>query len=189
MAGLCFGPLEGTLEEGEMSSESEWKSGGYYRGVYVSDSGEPVELRDFYRPHDPVYVPGFEPGAQPKGGARQEFKDECDVNVIMAKYEGAWPPPPLPGEEPPYMDLSYVPGTLLEAHEFIAAAEHAFIERVPAKQRLEMFGNSPFNFVEYASNPDNLPKLREWGLAPAGPAEPAGAVSPPPATPPAESVK
>lgn len=166
----------------------DWKSGGYYGGDYVTPAGEVIPLQDFYRPHEPVYVPGFGPDdPTPKGLTRQEFKDECDINVIMKQYEGAWPPPPT--EPQPYMDLSFVPGSLLEAHEFIAAAEHAFVERVPAQQRYEMFKNSAFEFVEFASDPKNIDQLRKWNLAPPAPEMITGAIEEPLATPVAEGSK
>lgn len=94
---------------------------------------------------------------------RQEFADECDVNKLMARYQkvGVWPLPPV-GREPRYLDLGEVPD-FQTAMQMMIDAENAFM-RLPALTRRE-FDNDPMRFVEFAQNKDNLPKLREWGLA------------------------
>lgn len=105
-----------------------------------------------------------EPGDEP-GLTRQEMADECDVNAIMARYEktGA-----LPGRrdeygDPMYLDMTQTPSDLLEALNLMNAADDAFM-RLPASVRKE-FDNDPFRFVEFASDPANVKRMREWGLA------------------------
>lgn len=102
------------------------------------------------------------------GMTRQEFKDECDINVLMATYERTGALPPMRSGEPQYLDVSNVPD-LQEALSVVAAAEAAFM-RLPAKVRKE-FDNDPVKFVEYAENPENLEQMRTWGLAPPKPVE------------------
>ena len=129
----------------------------------VTKSGS-AATRDFYVPHDPVYAPGFGPGdPEPKSMTRQEFAEECDVNVLMAKYEktGVWPN--VPGTEPVYLDVSAVPD-LMTAMQYLEDAERAFMT-LPAKVRRE-FDNDPVKFVDFASSKDNLTQMRDWGLAP-----------------------
>lgn len=94
---------------------------------------------------------------------RQEFTEECDVNALMARYEksGVWPMPP-PNAEPRYLDLTEVPD-FRSAMDMLRDAEAAFMT-LPAKVRRE-FDNDPRAFVDFAQNPDNLAKMREWGLA------------------------
>lgn len=94
---------------------------------------------------------------------RQEFAAECDINNIMARYEkaGTWPLPPNDGQ-PMYYDFVGMPD-LQGALNGIIQAEEAFM-RLPAVVRKE-FDNDAVRFVEFAQKPDNLAKLREWGLA------------------------
>lgn len=153
---------------------ADWKLAGYGSTI----DGE--VLYDFYRPHEPVYVPGYGPDDVPQQSlTRQEFKDECDVNVIMKQYEGAWPPPPA--TPPVFMDFSEVPDSLMGAFQFLDAANVEFM-KLPASVRLQ-FNNSPFEFVDFASDPGNLDQMREWGLAPKPPEAPAASPAPPPTPP------
>lgn len=94
---------------------------------------------------------------------RQEFTDECDVNMIMARYEkgGVWPYPPN-GVEPQFVDFVGMPD-LQEALGAMDAARDAFM-RLPAIVRKE-FDNDAVRFVEFAQDGNNLGKMREWGLA------------------------
>lgn len=95
---------------------------------------------------------------------RQEFVDECDVNRLMAQYErtGVWPLRPT-GAEPRYLDLSDVPD-FQSAMQLMIDAEAAFMS-LPATVRRD-FDNDAGKFVAFAEDGENLPKLREWGLAP-----------------------
>lgn len=95
---------------------------------------------------------------------RQEFTDECDVNKLMERYQkvGVWPLP-MPNAEPRYLDVSAVPD-FAAAMQMMIDAENAFMT-LPAITRRE-FDNDPTRFVEFAQNSENLPKMREWGLAP-----------------------
>lgn len=123
---------------------------------------------DFYRKNDWVEVYAVEPSM-----TRQEFKDEADINVLMANYERKGVMPYFPAREPVYLDWTQMPQSLLEFHEFIAQADEDFM-RLPAVVRKE-FDNDPYRFVEFASDPGNIDQLRQWGLAApvAAPAAPA----------------
>lgn len=94
---------------------------------------------------------------------RQEFTAECDINNIMARYEAAGVWPFRDEVAPVYYDFTSVPNTLQAAMEQMLSAEEAFM-RLPALVRKE-FDNDPVRFVEYAAAPDNLKRMREWGLA------------------------
>lgn len=112
---------------------------------------------------------------------RQEYADECDINVLMRKYEATGVLPPLNGAEPQYLDVSNVPD-LARAMEIIDVATSAFMA-LPASVRRE-FDNDPVKFVAFAENADNIDKMRDWGLAPPKAApEPSPVVAPAPATP------
>lgn len=94
---------------------------------------------------------------------REEFAAECDINVLMERYNKAnvWPLPPR-DQEPVYYDFVGMPD-LQDAIRQMDEADEAFM-RLPASVRKE-FDNDPVRFVEFASSEDNLERLREWGLA------------------------
>lgn len=98
---------------------------------------------------------------------RQEFADECDINNLMARYEKTGLiPTHLNPAEPRYLDVTDVPDLML-AHQVLQDATAAFMS-LPALVRRE-FDNDPVKFINYAEDKTNLPKLREWGLAPPEP--------------------
>jgi len=94
---------------------------------------------------------------------RQEFADECDINTIMGKYDAYLSDPMRSVREPLYYDFTQQPDTLIEAMEVLKAGETAFYS-LPAIVRRE-FDNNAASFVDFASDPENLPQMRTWGLA------------------------
>lgn len=120
---------------------------------------------------------------------RQEFAEECDINTIMKRYEGHGQSiNGLPSNvEPMYVDFASAPTTLMDYLALMQNAENAFMS-LNANVRRE-FDNDARLFVDFACNPDNLDRMREWGLAPPAkaPDEPV-MPSPAPATPPAPPV-
>lgn len=93
---------------------------------------------------------------------RQEFKDECDVNMIMDRYNKTGEFPFKEAVPPVYYDFVGMPD-LQDALGHLRDADDAFMS-LPANVRKE-FDNDPVRFVEFATNADNVGKLREWGLA------------------------
>lgn len=126
---------------------------------------------DDRRGYGSAYVP--HPRVQTDTGnvslTRQEFADECDINVLMSRFEktGIWPGPLAKGE-PRYFDFTEMPEDFRAAMDMMVDAEKAFMS-LPADVRRE-FDNSPAEFVDYATDPANLEQMREWGLAPPAPA-------------------
>lgn len=94
---------------------------------------------------------------------RQEFAEDCDINTLMSKYEKTGVISHFNNGTPQYLDISDIPD-LQMAHLVLSEASAAFM-RLPANVRRE-FDNDPIKFTEFAGNPDNLEKMREWGLAP-----------------------
>lgn len=94
---------------------------------------------------------------------RQEFADEADINVLMSRYERTGVPPAVNGVEPVYMDLTAMPVDLQAMMDTVLTAEKAFMQ-LPANVRRE-FDNNPVEFVQYASDPENVEQMRSWGLA------------------------
>lgn len=114
---------------------------------------------------------------------RQEFAEECDINVLMARYEtvGALPANVL-AREPMFYDFTSKPDDLMQTMDMLAAARDAFMT-LPARVRKE-FDNDPVVFVDFASRDENLDQMRAWGLAapveaPPVPSAPAGAPAAP----------
>lgn len=118
-----------------------------------------------------VYVEKEHPGHDfsKDGRTRQEFADECDINILLARYEKSGVLTHYSQVEPVYMDLSEVPD-LQASLAAMREAERAFMT-LPATVRRE-FDNDAVKFVEFAQNPENIDQMREWKLAPPKPEEP-----------------
>lgn len=119
---------------------------------------------------------------------RQEFADDCDINKLMAQYEKSGILPTVNVAAPRYLDVSDVPD-LRSALDTLHEATTAFMT-LPATVRRE-FDNDAMKFVEFAQNSENLPKMREWNLAPPLPPAPTPQkveiVNPPDPPPPAKT--
>lgn len=127
----------------------------------------------FYRKHKRVQLDTGE------GLTRQEFKAECDVNVIMSRYQRTGIMPGNPAGMR-YGDFTELPN-FMDAMNTVARANEAFAALPAAIRR--RFGNDPGEYVDFVSNPENLDEVRKLGLAEAAPKapEPVPAPAPPPA--------
>lgn len=107
-------------------------------------------------------------------GAKQSFKDECDINRIMARYQvtGVLPEQIQPGT-PQYVDVTGI--DYQTGMQKIAAAQSLFAA-LPAAVRLR-FKNDPGEFLDFTQNPDPAAQaeLVELGLAVRPPHEPLAA--------------
>lgn len=97
-----------------------------------------------------------------RGRTKQEFRDECDLNALMKRYEKTGVAPAGRVGVPQYFDASEVPD-FHSAMQIMVDAENEFM-RLPASVR-KQFGNDPTAFIEYATDPKNIDQMREWGLA------------------------
>lgn len=93
---------------------------------------------------------------------QQSDAAETNINIIMERYSQTGQLPHV-ATNPIWGDFRSA-GDYRAMVESIQKANEAFHE-IPAKIRRE-FDNDPAEFVTFAANPDNLEKLREWGLAP-----------------------
>lgn len=158
---------------------------------YTNDQGELyVDFVEYPTEAEAIRVRG-DFNCADDGMTRQEFKDECDINVLLAQYEKNGTLPPLRPGSPQYLDVSEIPN-LQESLQLMREAEDAFM-RLPASVRRE-FDNNAVEFVEFATDPANIGKLREWGLAPPAEVKPITASSPevvqaPPSPPPQSDAK
>lgn len=102
---------------------------------------------------------------------RQEFAEECDINALMKRYEGHDIGSIMRRDmEPQYADFTKVPKDLMGFLNLMNEASDAFMT-LPASVRRE-FDNDAVRFTEFAADPANLEKMREWKLAKPAPVEP-----------------
>lgn len=92
---------------------------------------------------------------------RQEFKDECDINTIMAQYQSNGGQIFHINEmTPQYMDCTAA--TFREQMDFVAGA-YSMFEELPSKIR-EQFDNDPAEFLDFCSQEKNRPEMAQMGL-------------------------
>lgn len=113
---------------------------------------------------------------------RQEFKDECDINSIMRRYQSTGELPHLNLGTAQFLDVS---SSLVfqESMNFIAEAQSMFND-LPSAIR-DRFHNDPSQFLEFCSNGDNRKELAQMGLL--SPEATLEALSPSPPTTPTAS--
>ncbi len=90
---------------------------------------------------------------------KQSFKQEVDMNNIIARHVKRGGVPPLPpdlsfGFAPPY--------SFHEAMNLIREADNYF-DQVPSELR-NRFRNDPGLFIDFIENPDNRDELMDMGL-------------------------
>lgn len=111
-----------------------------------------------YVPHNRV---GLDTGSDTY--VQQSFKDECDINNILAQYKqtGMISHISANASQGQYLDLpSDV--DLQTSFEIVRQAETAFAS-LPAKVR-DAFSNDPANFLAAFHNPNMAEELRSLGL-------------------------
>lgn len=91
---------------------------------------------------------------------RQSEAKYADINLIMKKYEktGVLPPATRQGF---FADVSNV-GDYRDALHRVQAAD-AYFMQLPAEYR-KRFDNDPATFLDFVSDPDNIPELETMGL-------------------------
>lgn len=97
-----------------------------------------------------------------EGRTKPEFKDDCNINKIMARYrKTGLLPESARASAARYGDFSSVPD-FLEMQNRIIAAEHLF-ESLPAVVR-KQFNNSPHEFISAAQTPEGRELMVKLGL-------------------------
>lgn len=92
---------------------------------------------------------------------RQSEAEDADINTIVRRFN-------LTGQLPtnirvPLQEDFVDALTFQEAHNAIINAQQSFMA-MPAEVR-QRFDHNPAAFVEFCSNADNLPEMRQLGLA------------------------
>jgi len=91
---------------------------------------------------------------------KQSFKDECDINVLMRRYETTGLLPVGVGVAK-YEDFSEV-GDFMQAQATLERARAQFAS-LPARVR-DRFRNSASEFLGFVSNPSNYEEALSLGL-------------------------
>jgi phage internal scaffolding protein len=112
---------------------------------------------------------------------KQQFKDECDINVIMAQYQQTGIIDFLNKHEPQYIDCT---GFDFDQAQYTVAQAQSLFNDLPSSIRAR-FENQPSAFLNFVQDENNRGEAEKLGLvrprpAPAAPA-PAASASPEPA--------
>lgn len=93
--------------------------------------------------------------------AKQAFKDECNINTIMSKYQKTGLIEHVQKVQGAYGDFTSVQDYQLSLNQVIEAQE-AF-EALPAAVR-KRFGNDPSHLMSFLEDPSNLDEAVKLGL-------------------------
>lgn len=96
------------------------------------------------------------------GVTQQNFKDECDINIILERARNGVPISHLNARIAQYGDVSSIPD-YRSALDTVNRANGLFME-LDAKVR-ERFANDPAKFLAFAQNPANVDEMVRLGLA------------------------
>lgn len=90
---------------------------------------------------------------------KQEFVDECDINIMMARYQVTGVPPEVAVGR--YGDFVGAPD-FLEAQNMLVAARQQF-DSLPSSVR-DRFANDPARFLTFIHDEKNLDEAEKLGL-------------------------
>lgn len=91
---------------------------------------------------------------------KQSFKDECDINTIMARYQSTGELPDLGKVAPQYLDAT---GMDFQAMQNQLVEAQSLFDALPSKIR-NRFANDPGEFLSFVSDPSNHSELQKMGL-------------------------
>lgn len=91
---------------------------------------------------------------------KQCFKEESDINTIMARYQSTGEIPVINQVAPQYLDAS---GFDFQAMQDKVVEARDLFGQLPSLLR-NRFSNDPALFLEYVADPANHPEMRKLGL-------------------------
>jgi len=91
---------------------------------------------------------------------KQHFKDECDVNQIVGRFQATGELPNVSELPPQFLDVTEMD---FQAHQNFIAEAHTMFSELPSALRAQ-FENSPAKFLDFCSHEKNRPELAEMGL-------------------------
>lgn len=102
------------------------------------------------------------PGTQCPGESyvKQAFKEECDINNIMARFQQTGTLPFLNNQQPNYGLAPAI--DFKEAMDIVTGSLDSF-QQLPAAVR-EKFGHDPEMFLRFVEDPSNIHEMAEMGL-------------------------
>lgn len=116
-----------------------------------------------------------------KSRTKQSFRDECDINHMLATYQKGGRSPVINPYPAQYGDFSGVPD-FHSALNQVNEAQAAFAD-LPSGVRAR-FQNDPGQLLEFIDNDENIPEAIELGLIndpnPGRPGQPPGPPTPDP---------
>lgn len=92
---------------------------------------------------------------------KQEFAQECDINVLMKRYQKTGLFPQRPGDVPRYVSNIGAPD-FQTALNLVMTAESEF-KSLNSELR-KRFDNDPYKFYEFVNNPENAEEAIKLGL-------------------------
>lgn len=96
-----------------------------------------------------------------KSLTKQSEFDQADINQIIKRHMNPTMLADLNKLEQIYGEITST--DLLEAHQKLEDAEEAFME-IPSEIRRK-FNQDAGEFIDFATDPENIDQMREWGLA------------------------
>lgn len=96
-----------------------------------------------------------------EGMTEQQYKDECDIHIILRKFEKTGMLTHVAAHAGTYGD--YVNAVDFQEAQNVLAEARSMFETVPAKIR-EMFHNDPAEFLDFMQNDDNREQMEELGF-------------------------
>lgn len=93
---------------------------------------------------------------------KQSFKDECDINNVMKRFERTGVLEHVNKYQPQWGDYTNTPSSYQEALHQVAAANEMFLS-LPARLRAK-FDNDPGAYIAFVEDPANADELRAMGL-------------------------
>jgi len=91
---------------------------------------------------------------------KQSFKDECDINTIMSRYQSTGELPDLREVAPQYLDAT---GFDFQAMQNQLVEAQSLFDALPSKIR-SRFANDPGEFLAFVSDSSNHSELQSMGL-------------------------
>jgi len=112
------------------------------------------------------------------GRTKQAFKDQCDINFILARFTKTRVVEWLNSAQPQYGDVTGF--DFQHAMDLVVKAKQQFMD-LPAKIRTQ-FDNDPAKFLDFVDDPTNVEQMRAMGLMKPRDAAPATPPAPPPSS-------
>lgn len=91
---------------------------------------------------------------------KQSFKDECDINRILARYQATGQIPNINALPPEFLDVT---GMDFQEHQNFMLEAKGMFDAMPSSLRAR-FHNSPALFLDFCSNPENRQEMAQIGL-------------------------